>query len=45
VFGSFNFDSPTHYTATVISKGSMAGRLISDVKTDLEGERVGECGK
>jgi hypothetical protein len=45
VLGSFNFDSPTHYTATVISKGSMAGRLISDVKTELEGERVGECEK
>jgi hypothetical protein len=45
VLGSFNFDSPTHYTATVISKGWMAGSLISDVKTELEGERVGECEK
>ena len=43
VAGSFNFDSATHYTATVISKGVMAGRLISDVKTEIEGERVGEC--
>ena len=43
VLGSFNFDSPSHYTATVISKGRMAGQLISDVKTDIEGERVGEC--
>jgi hypothetical protein len=43
VAGSFNFDSPVHYTATIVSKGRMAGALISDVKTELEGERVGEC--
>lgn len=43
VMASFNFDSPSHYTATVASKGRMAGLLISDVKTEIEGERVGEC--
>jgi hypothetical protein len=43
VLGSFNFDSPSHYTATVSSKGRMAGQLISDVKTEIEGERVGDC--
>jgi hypothetical protein len=43
VLGDFNFDSADHYKATVISKGVMAGKLISDVKTELEGERVGEC--
>jgi len=43
VLGSFNFDSPSHYTATISSKGRMAGQLISDVKTEIEGERVGEC--
>lgn len=43
VAGSFNFDSPLHYTATITSKGAMAGRLMSDVKTELEGERVGDC--
>jgi hypothetical protein len=43
VLASFNFDSPSHYTATVSSKGRMAGQLISDVKTEIEGERVGEC--
>ena len=41
VAGSFNFDSPHHYTATI--KGEMAGRLISDVNTELEGERIGDC--
>jgi hypothetical protein len=43
VEGRFNFDGPRHYSATVISKGRMAGQLISDVKSELEGERVGEC--
>jgi hypothetical protein len=45
VLGNFNFDAPTHYTATVVSKGWMAGSLTSDVKTELEGEHVGECEK
>jgi hypothetical protein len=43
ISGDFNFDSPSHYTATVSSKGWMAGALMSDAKTKLEGERVGEC--
>ena len=43
VDGQFNFDAPRHYSATVISKGRMAGQLISDVKSELEGERVGDC--
>jgi hypothetical protein len=43
VEGHFNFDAPRHYSATVISKGRMAGQLISDIKSELEGERVGEC--
>jgi hypothetical protein len=43
VAGEFDFDSPTHYTATVSSKGWMAGSLVSDVKTELEGERTGAC--
>ena len=41
--GEFNFDSPRHYTAIITSKGRMAGALISDVKTEIEGERVGDC--
>ena len=43
VTGNFNFDTPLHYTATITSKGRMAGALISDVKTELEGERVSDC--
>ena len=45
VSGDFNFDRPTHYTARITTKGWMAGALMSDVKTDLEGERVSECEK
>ena len=41
--GEFTFDNPHHYTAIIASKGKMAGALISDVKTDIEGERVGDC--
>jgi hypothetical protein len=40
---SFEFDSPTRYTAKVTSKAWMAGSLMSDVKSEVEGERVGEC--
>jgi len=43
VDGQFNFDGLRHYSATVISKGRMGGQLISDVRSELEGERVGEC--
>jgi hypothetical protein len=43
VSGDFNFDSPVHYTATISTKGWMAGSLMSDVKTELTGERVSEC--
>ncbi len=43
VAGHFEFDSPQRYSATVISQGRMAGQLISDVKTGIEGERMGDC--
>jgi hypothetical protein len=43
VAGDFNFDSSVHYSATITTKGWMAGSLVSDVKTELEGERVSEC--
>ena len=39
----FTFDSPRHYTAVITSKGKMAGALISDVRTDIVAERVGDC--
>jgi len=43
VAGDFNFDGPRHYTATITAKGRMAGALISDVKTEVVGERTGDC--
>jgi hypothetical protein len=43
VLGDFNFDSADHYTATVTSKGVIGGKLISDVNTELVGERIGDC--
>jgi hypothetical protein len=43
VAADFNFDSPRHYTAIIITKGWMAGALTSDVRTELEGEHVGAC--
>ena len=43
VVGDFNFDTLSHYSATVTSKAWMAGQQVSDVKTELEGEHVGAC--
>ena len=43
VAGNFAFDDPQHYIATVTSKAAMGGTVISDVKTALQGERVGDC--
>ena len=43
--GDFNFESAQHYSATITSKGRMAGALISDVETKVVGERVGDCAK
>lgn len=43
ISGDFAFDSSQHYTALVLTKGWMAGTLINDIRTELEGERVGDC--
>jgi uncharacterized protein DUF3617 len=43
IVGHFEFDSPRHYKATIVSQGWMAGALISNVRSGLEGERLGEC--
>ena len=43
VAGEFLFDSPQHYTATVTARSSMMGRVLNDVRTAIEGQRVGEC--
>ncbi len=43
VAGEFVFDSPEHYTATVTARSSMMGRVMNDVRTAIEGQRVGDC--
>jgi hypothetical protein len=42
VAGSYEFDSPEHYTGVVTLVGSMAGREMRS-RTTLEGQRIGEC--
>jgi hypothetical protein len=43
VAGNFVFDNPNHYTATITSRGEMAGRLAVESNVAIEGERIGEC--
>jgi hypothetical protein len=43
VIGEFVFDAPEHYTATINTTASMAGRQIQDVQVTIEATRVGEC--
>jgi hypothetical protein len=43
VSGDFIFDSPKHYTATIVSKGAMAGREVVNTTVSIEGEHVGDC--
>jgi uncharacterized protein DUF3617 len=43
VAARFNFDTPQHYTAIITSQGRMGGALISDVTSEIVGERLGEC--
>lgn len=44
VAGTYDFDTPRHYTGVVTMQGSMAGREMR-TRSALEGERVGECEK
>ncbi|HEY7661677.1 MAG TPA: DUF3617 family protein [Xanthobacteraceae bacterium] len=43
VSGEFTFDTPEHYSATIVARSSMQGRLMQTVRTSIEGQRVGEC--
>ncbi len=43
VAGDFSFDSPTHYTATIVSKGAIGGREFVNTSVAIEAEHVGEC--
>jgi hypothetical protein len=43
VIGDFLFDSPTHYTATIVSKGAMAGQELINTMVAIEAEHIGAC--
>jgi hypothetical protein len=43
VAGEFTFDDPEHYTGIVTVRASMLGRLMQDVRTRLQGRRLGDC--
>ena len=43
VAGDFIFDTPKHYSATIVSKGAMAGREVVNTTVSIEGEHIGEC--
>jgi hypothetical protein len=42
VAGTYDFDTPRHYTGLVTMQGSMAGREMR-TRTALEAEHIGEC--
>jgi Protein of unknown function (DUF3617) len=43
VSGDFSFDTPKHYTATIISKGAIGGKEFVNTRVAIEGEHVGDC--
>ena len=43
VTGDFAFDTPKHYSATIVSKGAMGGREFVNTTVSIEGEHVGDC--
>jgi hypothetical protein len=43
VVGSFAFDTPRHYSAKIVSRGMMDGRVVVNSQVAIEGEHVGEC--
>jgi Protein of unknown function (DUF3617) len=42
VTGTFDFDTPQHYSAVVTTKASIGGQNM-DSQVKIEGERIGEC--
>jgi hypothetical protein len=43
VAGEFVFERPDRYTATIVALSSMLGKVMQQVHTRIEAERVGEC--
>jgi hypothetical protein len=43
VAGEFVFERRDRYTATIVALSSMLGKVMQEVHTKIEAERVGEC--
>ena len=43
VVGNFAFDTPRHYNAKIVSRGTMGGQVVVNSQVAIEGEHVGEC--
>jgi len=43
VVGNFAFDTPHHYSAKIVSRGMMGGRVVVNSQVAIEGEHVGDC--
>jgi hypothetical protein len=43
VTGEFIFERPDRYTASIQARFSMLGKLLQEVVTTIEADRVGEC--
>jgi hypothetical protein len=43
VSGDFVFETPKRYTATILTRGWMAGRQMMSSSAAIEGEHVGDC--
>jgi hypothetical protein len=43
VAGEFVFERRDRYTATIVASSSMLGKVMQEVHTRIEAERVGEC--
>jgi hypothetical protein len=43
VAGDFTFEGPRRYIATIATKGSMLGQILTSSSAAIEGEHIGEC--
>ena len=43
VAGEFVFERSDRYTATIVALSSMLGKVMQEVRTRIEAQRVGEC--
>ena len=43
VAGQFVFESPTRYSALIVTKATMLERIVQDTMVSISAERIGEC--